>query len=251
MKCSLGISNFLEEISSLSHSVVFLYFFALIAEEGFLISPCYSCRSVLAATDRAQAQPWGATLHSKSGAAMAQEGPKGATPRWRSGAAAERSNQTSKGAVASLCWISRKVIPHVQGKKNPSKTVGVGKVKVKTHSHVPSLCDPMDSSLQQAPPSMGFSRQEYWSGLPFPSPGNLPHPGMNPGLPHCRQMLYCLSHQGSGQSHWNHNHRKLANLITGTTLLSISMKLSHAVWGHPRRPGHGGEVWQNHRLMNN
>ena len=42
MKCSLGISNFLEEISSFSHSVVFLYFFALITEEGFLISPCYS-----------------------------------------------------------------------------------------------------------------------------------------------------------------------------------------------------------------
>ena len=35
------VSNFLEEISSLSHSVVFLYFFALIAEEGFLISSCY------------------------------------------------------------------------------------------------------------------------------------------------------------------------------------------------------------------
>ena len=42
MKCSLGISNFLEEISSLSHSVVFLYFFALITEKSFLISPCYS-----------------------------------------------------------------------------------------------------------------------------------------------------------------------------------------------------------------
>ena len=41
MICSLGISNFLEEISSLSHSVLFLYFFALIAEEGF-ISSCYS-----------------------------------------------------------------------------------------------------------------------------------------------------------------------------------------------------------------
>ena len=39
MKCSLGISNFLEETSSLSHSIVFLYFFALITEEGFLISP--------------------------------------------------------------------------------------------------------------------------------------------------------------------------------------------------------------------
>src|SRR5574337_1878396 len=42
MKCTLRISNFLEEISSLSHSIVFLYFFALITEEGFLISPCYS-----------------------------------------------------------------------------------------------------------------------------------------------------------------------------------------------------------------
>ena len=33
----------------------------------------------------------------------------------------------------------------------------------------PTLCDPMDSS-HQAPPSLGFSRQEHWSGLPFPSP---------------------------------------------------------------------------------
>ena len=42
MKCSLGISNFLEEIACLSHSIVFLNFFGLITEEGFLISPCYS-----------------------------------------------------------------------------------------------------------------------------------------------------------------------------------------------------------------
>ena len=42
MKYSLVISNFLEEISSLSHSIVFLYVFALITEEVFLISPCYS-----------------------------------------------------------------------------------------------------------------------------------------------------------------------------------------------------------------
>ena len=42
MKCSLGVSNFLEEISSLSHSIVFLYFFALRTEEGFPISPWYS-----------------------------------------------------------------------------------------------------------------------------------------------------------------------------------------------------------------
>ena len=35
----------------------------------------------------------------------------------------------------------------------------------------------------QAPPSMGFSRHEYWSGLPFPSPRDLPHPGIEPGSP--------------------------------------------------------------------
>ena len=35
----------------------------------------------------------------------------------------------------------------------------------------------------QAPPSMEFSRQEYWSELPFPSPGDLPDPGIEPGSP--------------------------------------------------------------------
>ena len=35
----------------------------------------------------------------------------------------------------------------------------------------------------QAPSSMGFSRQEYWSGLPFPSPGDLPDPGIEPRSP--------------------------------------------------------------------
>ena len=44
----------------------------------------------------------------------------------------------------------------------------------------PTLCDPMDCSL---PGSMGFSRQEDCSGLPFPSPGDLPDPGVEPGSP--------------------------------------------------------------------
>ena len=47
------------------------------------------------------------------------------------------------------------------------------KVKVKLLSHV----------AHQAPPSMGFSRQEYWSELPFPSPGDLPDPGIEPRSP--------------------------------------------------------------------
>ena len=49
----------------------------------------------------------------------------------------------------------------------------------------PTLCDLMDSSrgrrTHQAPPSMEFSKQEYWSGLPFPSPGDLSDPGIEPG----------------------------------------------------------------------
>ena len=43
----------------------------------------------------------------------------------------------------------------------------------------PTLVTPW-TVAHQAPPSMGFSRQEYWSGLPFPSPGDLPNPGIEP-----------------------------------------------------------------------
>ena len=50
---------------------------------------------------------------------------------------------------------------------------------------------------QQAPLSMGFSRQEYWSGLLFPSPGNLPDPGIEPGSPVLQADLYQLSYKGS------------------------------------------------------
>ena len=49
----------------------------------------------------------------------------------------------------------------------------------------------------EAPPSMEFSRQEYWSGLPFPSPGDLANPGIEPGSPTLQaDVLPCLSHQG-------------------------------------------------------
>ena len=44
-----------------------------------------------------------------------------------------------------------------------------------------TLCDPM-TLARQAPLSMGFSRHERWSGLPCPPPGDLPDPGINPGI---------------------------------------------------------------------
>ena len=49
----------------------------------------------------------------------------------------------------------------------------------------------------QAPPSMEFSRQEYWSGFPFPSPGDLLTQGWNPGLPHCKADALLSEPQGS------------------------------------------------------
>ena len=109
------------------------------------------------------------------------------------------------------------------------------KVKVKSLSHARLFVTPWTVAYQ-ALLSMGFSRQEYWSGLPFPSPGDLPNPGIEPrsptlqagclpaepqgqlkntgvgslsllqgifptqesnwGLLHCRQILYQLSYQG-------------------------------------------------------
>ena len=58
-----------------------------------------------------------------------------------------------------------------------------------------TLCNLMDCSSRQAPRSMGLPRQEHWSGWPFPSSGDFPDPGSNPGLLHAHS--YCLSHQGS------------------------------------------------------
>ena len=58
----------------------------------------------------------------------------------------------------------------------------VSRKKVKSLSRV-RLFATLWTEAYQAPLSMGFSRQEYWSGLPLPSPGHLPHPGIEPGSP--------------------------------------------------------------------
>ena len=55
-------------------------------------------------------------------------------------------------------------------------------MKVKSLSRVRLFANPWTVAYQ-APLSMGFSRQEYWSGLPFPSPGDLPDPGIEPWSP--------------------------------------------------------------------
>ena len=56
------------------------------------------------------------------------------------------------------------------------------KVKVKPLSRVRLFETPWTVACQ-APPSKGFARQEYWSAMPFPSPGDLPNPGIKPKSP--------------------------------------------------------------------
>ena len=60
-------------------------------------------------------------------------------------------------------------------------------------SHV-RLCATLWTVAHQASLSMGFSRQEYWSGLPFPSPGDLPNPGVKPAslTPNLCWQVGCL-----------------------------------------------------------
>ena len=66
-----------------------------------------------------------------------------------------------------------------------------------------SLCSVAPSCLTlwaavgQAPPSMGFMRQEYWRGVPFPSPEDLPDPGIEPTSPALQADSLPLSHRGS------------------------------------------------------
>ena len=76
----------------------------------------------------------------------------------------------------SCCWEFRsKGFSLFQGKSER-------KVKVKSLSRVRLFATPRTVAYQ-ASLSMGFSRQQYWSGLPFPSPGDLPDPGIEPRSP--------------------------------------------------------------------
>ena len=59
-----------------------------------------------------------------------------------------------------------------------------------------SLCDPMDPQACQAPLYMRFFKQEYWHGLSFPMPGDLPNPGTEPRSPALQEIFYHLRHHG-------------------------------------------------------
>ena len=63
------------------------------------------------------------------------------------------------------------------------------------HSVVPISLQHPQTIARQGPLSVGFSRQQYWSGLPFPSPEDLPTQGLNPSLLRYKPILYHLSYR--------------------------------------------------------
>ena len=93
-------------------------------------------------------------------------------------------------------------------------------VKVKSLSRVQLLATPWTVAYQD-PPTMGFSRQECWSGLPLPSPGDLPNPGIELGSP--ALQADALPSEPPGKC--NHPfqagpHQSLAQTISGNFILS-------------------------------
>ena len=65
---------------------------------------------------------------------------------------------------------------------------------------VTQLCDPMDCS-PQAPLPMGFAKQEYWSELPFSSPGDLPNLGIEPRSPALAGRFFTTEPPGKSMSY--------------------------------------------------
>ena len=90
----------------------------------------------------------------------------------------EMHTHTHKGSEKSLSFFNMEFESRIIW----SCTSESEKVKVKSLSRVRLFATPWTITYQ-APLSMGFSRQEYWSGLPFPSPGDLPNPAIEPGSP--------------------------------------------------------------------
>ena len=85
-------------------------------------------------------------------------------------------------------WSAFPTSQNFIGSWNSRADLWTWKVKVKSRSCVPLFATPW-TVAHQALLSMGFSRQEYQHGLPFPSPRDLPNPGIEPGSPALQDSL--------------------------------------------------------------
>ena len=102
--------------------------------------------------------------------------------------AVKKSRGLNKWLLNGFFWPFFKLVPNFHFCSLPKTYQGsleaqmVKKVKAKSLSRVQLLVTP-GTAAHQAPPSMGFSRQKYWSRVPFPSPGDVPNTGIEPRSP--------------------------------------------------------------------
>ena len=111
-------------------------------------------------------------------------------------------------------------------------------------AHVPSrihLFETLRTVAHQSPLSMGFHRQGYWRGLPFPTPGDLPDPGMNLHLTTSTTFgsVKLLSHVRLFASPWTAAHQASPSITNSQSLLKLMsielvMPSNHLILCHPR-----------------
>ena len=96
----------------------------------------------------------------------------------------------------------------------------------------PTLCDPMDWALQ-APLSMEFSRQDYWSGEPFPFPGDFSVPGIELWSPTLQMSPYHLSQQGSPYTTWlGRFYSRYTGWLNTQKLISVNQQINRLRKNH-------------------
>ena len=130
------------------------------------------------------------------------------------------------------------------GSLNPASVCFISISHVCVFSHFSSV---WRFASHQAPLSMGFSRQEYWSGLPYPPPGDLPNPGIQLRLQlplYCRWIIYTLSHLGS--PHYITLPLKLLSLNGLRKYFLVPIKIcwysvSRKIWNLPLLTGYLGD----------
>ena len=140
-----------------------------------------------------------------------------------------RRVKRGKGVKITVCvfiWW-QKLILQPKPKFNKSEGYGNRTEQNKVHACLdaqpcPTLCDPRDCR-PPAPLSMGFPRQEYWSGLPFPPPGDIPDPGMESMSSALQVDSLPLSHAGNSQQ----DRTELINSLKGTGQLFTNLLLEN------------------------
>ena len=105
------------------------------------------------------------------------------------GKSSETSSSSGAHEAQVICYSSLKYSPSQQNGVQKTEAHTYGCPCVLSHFSCVQLHATLQTGAHQTPLSMGFSRREYWSGLPFPSPGYLPDPGIEPTSLTCSALV--------------------------------------------------------------